>query len=96
LRREGICVGRHRVRRLMHLMGLEATEVEITTLDRLLPGKGPNAQKLLSCYILKIARLGGYLARAQDPPRGSMVIWRGWARLNDIVLGVTVTTDTYG
>ena len=24
LRREGICVGRHRVRRLMHLMGLEA------------------------------------------------------------------------
>ena len=75
---------------------LALTDVEITTLDRFLPGKEPNAQKTLSCYILKIARLGGYLARAQDPPPGNMVIWRGWARLNDIVLGATVTTETYG
>ena len=47
-------------------------------------------------YILKIARLGGYLARAQDPTPGNIIMWRGWARLNDIILGATITTNTYG
>lgn len=75
---------------------LALTELEITTLDRLRPDKEPNVQKSLSGYILKIARLGGYLARAQDPPPGNIIMWRGWARLNDIVLGATITTVTYG
>jgi hypothetical protein len=75
---------------------LALTELEITTLDRLRPDKDPNVQKSLSGYILKIARLGGYLARAQDPPPGNIIMWRGWARLNDIVLGATITTVTYG
>ena len=75
---------------------LALTEVEITTLDRLRPDKEANSPKSLSCYILKIARLGGYLARTHDPPPGNMVIWRGWARLTDIVLGATITADTYG
>jgi len=75
---------------------LALTEVEITTLDRLRPDKDANSQKSLSNYILKIARLGGYLARAHDPPPGNIVIWRGWARLTDIVLGATISNDTYG
>lgn len=75
---------------------LALTEVEITTLDRLRPDKDANSQKSLSNYILKIARLGGYLARAHDPPPGNIVIWRGWARLTDIVLGATISKDTCG
>jgi len=31
--------------------------------------------------------LGGYLARAHDPPPGNLVVWRGLARLNDLALG---------
>ena len=69
---------------------LALTKVEIRTLDKLRPDKIANLQKPLSDYILKIARLGGYLARAQDPPPGNMVIWRGWTRLNDIVWGTMI------
>ena len=75
---------------------LALADVEITTLDRLKPDKNPSEKKSLSLYLTKIACLGGYLARANDPPPGNMVIWRGWARLNDIVLGATITNDTYG
>jgi hypothetical protein len=41
----------------------------------------------LSFYITKLARLGGYLARADDPPPGNRVMWRGLSRLTDIELG---------
>ena len=41
----------------------------------------------LAVYQLKVARLGGYLARSHDPPPGITVMWRGWSRLADIMLG---------
>lgn len=41
----------------------------------------------LAFYIVKLARLGGYFARARDPPHGMIVIWRGLSRLADIQLG---------
>ena len=75
---------------------LALTDVEIATLDRLQHSKKRNSKKSLSSYIVKIACLGGYLARAHDPPPGNMVIWRGWHRLNDIVLGATINRNTYG
>ncbi|MCP4184181.1 MAG: hypothetical protein GY761_12835 [Hyphomicrobiales bacterium] len=75
---------------------LALTDVEITTPDRLQHDKELNSIKSLSCYIIRIARLGGYLARVDDPPPGNMVIWRGWRRLNDIMLGATIAEDTYG
>ena len=34
-----------------------------------------------------IARLGGFLARKQDGDPGTIVIWRGWKRLNDLTQG---------
>jgi len=46
----------------------------------------PPAKKL-SAYIIKLARLGGYLARAHDGPPGNTVIWRGISRITDIQLG---------
>ncbi|MHC2440304.1 hypothetical protein [Bradyrhizobium sp. USDA 4451] len=54
-------------------------------LNRLVNDKPKARQKTLSCYLIKIARLGGYLARASDPPPGNTVMWRGLSRLTDIV-----------
>ena len=72
---------------------LVLNELETAVLDRLIPdpAHGPPAARTLSLYLTKIARLGGYLARAKDPPPGNMVMWRGLARLTDITLGATWT-----
>ena len=40
--------------------------------------------KIAELYIW-IARLGGYIARASDPPPGVISLWRGWQRLSEIV-----------
>src|SRR5712692_2861556 len=68
--------------------GLALTDVETTLLDQLVPDKDHRAphEKTLSAYLVKIARLGGYLARASDPPPGNIVMWRGLSRLTDINL----------
>jgi len=50
---------------------LALTENEIAVLDRLVSDKTPSSGKLLAHYLTKIARLGGYLARANDPPPGN-------------------------
>src|SRR5438876_11372816 len=46
------------------------TDTECQLLDHLVPGAGKSrsAKKSLSSYIIKVARLGGYLARASDRP----------------------------
>lgn len=69
--------------------GLALTKVEIALLDRLVPdqAQAPPRTKTLSSYLIKVARLGGYLARTRDPPPGNTVIWRGLSRLTDIALG---------
>jgi hypothetical protein len=63
------------------------TRPEIDVLDRLAGGPAPAAERPVSRYLLQIAKLGGYLARANDPPPGNLVVWRGLARLTDILLG---------
>lgn len=60
------------------------TRLEVDLLDEILPGA---TQRRLGDYIVRIARLGGYLARARDPAPGNIVIWRGLARLNDLTFG---------
>jgi hypothetical protein len=67
-------------------------------LDRLVKDKAKQTtrDKTLSRYLTKIARLGGYLARANDPPPGNQVMWRGMARLTDIELGFLLATENYG
>ena len=69
---------------------LALTVTEIGLLDRLVNDKRQPRRKTLSYYLTKIAKLGGYLARANDPPPGNTVMWRGVSRLNDIMLGATV------
>jgi hypothetical protein len=75
---------------------LALTATEIAVLDRLVNDKPKARRKTLSSYLTKIARLGGYLARTNDPPPGNMVMWRGLSRLTDIALGVMVGAEIVG
>jgi hypothetical protein len=73
------------------------TPLEIELLDRLVVDKKPNThRKNASDYLTKIAQLGGYLARAHDPPPGNTVMWRGLSRLTDIELGFTLAQENCG
>ena len=69
------------------------TTSEITILDRLVGDSGNRGARLgsLKLYLTKLARLGGYLSRASDPPPGNTVIWRGLRRLADIQLGAEIS-----
>jgi transposase Tn5 family protein len=75
---------------------LALTTTEIGVLDRLVNDKPQSRRKTLSHYLTKIARLGGYLARANDPPPGNTVVWRGLSRLTDIALGTLVGAEIVG
>lgn len=75
---------------------LALTATEIAVLDRLVNDRPQSRQKTLSHYLTKIARLGGYLARANDAPPGNTVMWRGMSRLADIAFGAMVGADIVG
>jgi hypothetical protein len=49
----------------------------------------------LTHSLIKVARLGGYLARASDPPPGNTVVG-GLSRLTDIALGAMVGAEFVG
>jgi hypothetical protein len=51
---------------------------------------------MLSHYLTKLARLGGYLARNSDPPPGNETFWRGLTRLNNIQMRVIMGTALVG
>ena len=71
------------------------TETECRLLDHLVPDPKSDTieRALLGSYLTKVARLGGYLARASDPPPGNIVMWRGLSRLTDIELGFQMAID---
>jgi hypothetical protein len=77
---------------------LAFTALEIRLLDKLIQDKTHRAgsQKSLSSYLTRLARLGGYLARAGDLPPGNTVIWRGMSRLTDIELGFLLGAQHVG
>ena len=74
------------------------TPLEVDLLDRLVQEtrKKSPPEKNLSLYLTKIARLGGYLARAKDAPPGHLVMWRGLSRLTDIELGFQIGAQLVG
>jgi hypothetical protein len=77
---------------------LALTPTEIYLLDQLVndqPGTTASGNTL-SLYLTKLARLGGYLARAKDPPPGNTVMWRGLSRLTDIQLGFVLGAQLVG
>src|ERR1039457_3961045 len=69
--------------------GAVFAETERQLLDHLDPDRTAACaeNKSLSFYITKLARSGGYLARAGDSQPGNTVMWRGLSRLTDIELG---------
>lgn len=78
--------------------GVVFTDLELRILDRLVADE-PTVQlhqHLLSHYLIKLARLGGYLARNSDSPPGNGTIWRGLTRLVDIQLGVVMGKEIVG
>ena len=74
------------------------TSHEIALLDRLVADAGNRRSRpgKLSFYLTKLARLGGYLARAGDAPPGNTVIWRGLSRLTDIEIGAEIAGGKCG
>ena len=74
------------------------TDIEIQLLDRLIQDTTPQPQSnhSLSTYMVKVARLGGYLARSGDPPPGPTVMWSGLSRLVDIELGFSLGSQLVG
>ena len=74
------------------------TDTEIKVLDRVVPDPASTRRRrrTLSHYLTKLARLGGYLARAGDPPPGNIVMWRGLTRLTDIQIGVEIGAGDVG
>ena len=73
------------------------TQLELKLLDQLAPDRSATAEPAtLAHYIVKLARLGGYLDRASDPPPGNIVRWRGLARLNDLSLGYSLHAENCG
>lgn len=70
------------------------SETERQLLDHFVPDRGiDHTKRALFTYIIKIARLGGYLARTNDPPPGNIVMWRGLSHLTDIVIGFEAAKD---
>ena len=72
------------------------TKEEIEVLDRLAGDTEPPPRPTVSHYLVAVAKLGGYLARAKDPPPGNLVIWRGLTRLMDIHLGFELSRGVVG
>ncbi len=75
---------------------LALDETEISLLDHLVKDQLRPRRRTLGQYLTKIAQLGGYLARAMDPPPGNTVMWRGLSRLTDIKLGVMIGMQFVG
>lgn len=77
--------------------GLAFTRLEVQLLEKIIRVPARAAQTgSLSSYLVRLARLGGYLARAHDPPPGNTVIWRGMSRLTDIEFGFLLGAQYVG
>jgi hypothetical protein len=68
------------------------TDTERAVLDRKTPPGRHNEPRDLAFYTTAVARLGGYLDRANDAPPGTTVIWRGLVRLADLIEGFHIAS----
>lgn len=73
------------------------TDLEIKLLDHLVADRSTTPPEgTVARYIVKTAQLGGYLARANDPPPGNKLMWKGLTRLTDITLGAIAGAKIMG
>jgi len=63
------------------------TDMELALLDRTAPAPRPGQTRDLDFYIVAVARLCGYLARKNDAPPGTTILWLGFSRLAHFVIG---------
>lgn len=71
---------------------LVITATESAVLDEIAKRKGrtPPRRFTVADSLVAIARLGGYLARANDGPPGNKAIWRDLSKLADFTYGATL------
>ena len=55
-----------------------------TNKNKAIPKKPPT----IGIAVIWMAKLGGYLARKNDGPPGTLSLWRGWKRLVDLSEGL--------
>ena len=55
--------------------------------------KPPKDPPCAGDVVVWIARLGGFLARKNDGPPGTITLWRGWKRLTDLADGWNLATQ---
>ena len=74
------------------------TETELMLLEHTANNSDQTGVPILTLNhaIISIAKLGGYLARAHDPPPGNLILWRDLARLTDIQLGFLLAQKLVG
>ena len=74
------------------------TPMEIELIEKLTghDSDASSAKLNLGECLAKVARLGGYLTRASDPPPGNLIMWRGMSRLTDIHLGYLLAKGDVG
>jgi hypothetical protein len=69
------------------------TPLEIQILDEMVADRRTEPKTSLSRYLIRLARLGGYLARTCGSGPGNKVMWRGWSRPIDIQDGYSLATE---
>lgn len=87
---------------LLRLTYLERTQPQLPAQDVLTPlqikvltAKIPKVPKALTVpwAVKAVARLGGYLEHRRNTPIGIQVLWKGWAKLNDLMEGWLLATQ---
>ncbi|MCP4051240.1 MAG: hypothetical protein GY730_11120 [bacterium] len=63
------------------------TSTEIKILDTIISAKNNKPVNSIACYLNKLAKIGRYLNRGKDPLPGNIVVWRGFAKLTEILIG---------
>jgi Transposase DNA-binding/Transposase Tn5 dimerisation domain len=71
-----------------------ATAAEIAVVRRFLKHKGQRFT--VREFVRGVAKLGGFLGRAGDGEPGVRVLWRGYQRLQDMVLGFHLHSPVHG
>ncbi len=66
------------------------TDTEIKILEHVVRMKDGSPRRTVGSFLIRLAKLGGYLDRTGDLPPGNMVLWHGMARLTDIHLGFSL------
>jgi len=90
---------------VMTLLGRESPELpaevlfsdlDIRVLKAFARQRNLEGPSTLGIAVMLVARLGGYLARANDPPPGHEVMWRGFTMLQGMSLGFTIALNEGG